>query len=118
MKFQQFFDKEKSNFNIKLINEQNRLNEIEKQIRYENKLLKEENENLNRNFKKLSNDYNILKTSCIVLEQEKSRHLEQNAIDKEEFSFRVGQLTAENQSIRLEMNRLLEMLDIVFKLIK
>ena len=92
-----------------------RSKELEKHLRYEISLLKEENLKLGQSFQTISSEYSILKNSYNLIEKEKARHLEQNAIDKEDFKIRIKDINKENQNLKLEITKLREMIEIVNK---
>jgi hypothetical protein len=79
-------------------------------------LLREENSTLKSSFKQLKSQYSVLKSSYYLLEKEKIRHLEQNALDKEVFNQKIEEKDKKIHAMKEEILKLREMIEIVYLL--
>jgi hypothetical protein len=90
----EILDKERNAFQIKLLNENAKNQEVETCLR--NELLEYENENkqINSELNEYKLKLSLLNTNIGLIENEKQRHLEQNAFEKEDFQNNLNSLTS------------------------
>lgn len=93
----ELLEKERSEFQKKLLNEVNKTTELEKSLK--NELISYENENkqLNNEINELQVKISLMNTNMSILENEKGRHLEQNAVDKDNLQNQIDMLIEENE---------------------
>lgn len=89
----QILEKERNEFN-------NRLQEI---LRNQELKFMEQSKALLKQIDDLKLENSISKTNLTILNSEKERHIEQNAIDKEYYEGQINNLIKENEELKLEM---------------
>ena len=92
-KLSQILEKERIEFN-------NRLQEI---LRSQEMKFMEDNKSLLKQIDDLKLENSISKTNLTILNSEKERHIEQNAIDKEYYEGQIKNLIKENEELKQEM---------------
>jgi len=59
--------------------------------------LEKENKNLNDNYNEIYMKLSLMNTNMMILEKEKGRHLEVNAVEKEKFQVQIENLFIQNE---------------------
>jgi len=59
--------------------------------------LEKENKNLNDNYNEIYMKLSLMNTNMMILEKEKGRHLEVNAVEKEKFQAQIENLMLQNE---------------------
>lgn len=59
--------------------------------------LEKENKNLNDNYNEIYMKLSLMNTNMMILEKEKGRHLEVNAVEKEKFQAQIENLMIQNE---------------------
>jgi chromosome segregation ATPase len=88
----ELLEKERSDFQTKLIREVNNTLENEKSLKRDIEELMADNRLLSENYNELKVKLSLLNTNVNLLENEKERHLEQNAMDKQNLQEEIQNL--------------------------
>ncbi len=59
--------------------------------------MEKENKNLNDNYNEIYMKLSLMNTNMMILEKEKGRHLEVNAVEKEKFQVQIENLFIQNE---------------------
>jgi hypothetical protein len=93
----ELLEKERNDFQKKLLNEINKANEVEKSLKMDINSFDSENKELANQVNELKIKLSLYNTNMTILENEKGRHLEQNAFDKEKLQGEIEQLIQESE---------------------
>jgi hypothetical protein len=91
----ELLEKERSEFHKKLVTEINKANDIEKKLKSELNSLEHENKILVEELNDLRMKLSLLESNVSILENEKGRHLEQNAVEKDSLQNQIETLYME-----------------------
>jgi hypothetical protein len=99
----EILEKERKEFTEKIQNENDKFLELEQSLR--NQLQEYENENklLGNELDEMKIKISFLNTNMNLLENEKERHLDQNALDKESFQERINNLFNDVENRKLDL---------------
>jgi hypothetical protein len=90
--------------NAKILNEINKANDIEKSLRKDISVFEEERVSLINNINEIKAQNSLITSTIQILENEKSRHLEQNVIEKENLQRDLEQISLELESTKKQFS--------------
>lgn len=103
-------------------NETTNFTNMEMKLRNQIAELEKENKNLNDSYNEIYMKLSLMNTNMMILEKEKGRHLEVNAVEKEKFQAQIENLMIQNeeaekiiQNVNSENQSLYEKLNKVFR---
>jgi hypothetical protein len=102
----EMLEQERSDYQKKLLNEINKTTELEKGLKSEISSLENENKSLVDEVNELRRKLSLLNSNLSILESEKGRHLEQNAVEKENLQNEISGLYQENDDFKKRINSL------------
>lgn len=102
----EMLENERNEYQKKLLNEINKTTELEKGLKNEIIILENENKGLVDEINELRRNLSLLNSNLSILESEKSRHLEQNAVEKENLHNEISSLSLENEENKKYINSL------------
>jgi hypothetical protein len=102
----EILEQERAEYQKKLLNEINKTTELEKGLKSEIAILENENKGLVDEINELRRNLSLLNSNLSILEREKSRHLEQNAVEKENLHNEISSLNQENEENKNFINSL------------
>ena len=102
----EILEKERNEFQKKIINEINKGKEVEKSLKQELQILDKENKELNNESKELKQKLDLLNSNFSILENEKGRHLEQNSLEKEKLNYQIEKHLKEFQEYKIKLEKL------------
>jgi hypothetical protein len=104
----ELLEKERSDFHKKLVTEINKANDIERNLKNELNSLENENKLLVEESNDLRMKLSLLESNVSILENEKSRHLEQNAVEKDNLQNQIESLYREIKETKNRFDLTLE----------
>ena len=102
----EILEKERNEFQKKILNEINKGKEVEKYLEQELQTLDKENKELKMESNELKQKLELLNSNLSILENEKGRHLEQNSLEKEKFSCQIEKYFKESEEYKLKLEKL------------
>jgi len=104
----EILEKERSEFQKKIIHEINKAAEVERNMKNELNAVEGENKSLVNELNEIRKRLSLLTTNLSILENEKNRHLELNSQEKENLQNEIGNLYNENEQHKNEINSITE----------